>query len=332
MARETKVGLLAGLAFIICFAVILSNRGRSDYLAPQSWLPGESEGQRQPAARSVEPFSQGRASGDPAAQPSGFTISPTGQIVFNTGAGGPAPIVSYDRGAQPWSSAEHAALQSMTEPVVPPPADPNAQRALEEHLARLSAGNGSLPAPASPAIGGPTTSDATQSAQTVSGSVPPSSVEPAARPTAGAVEYVVRAGDTLSKIAESHYRTRSKRMVDAIIDANRGRLANPNEIKVGMSLILPKLEGESGGPKVQRTAHSEVSAPPNSPKADASQMKGKGGFRWYQVRKDDRYASIAREQLGNDARWHEIFELNKDKFPDPNQIREGVRIKIPTTN
>ena len=27
MARETKVGLLAGLAFIICFAVILANRG-----------------------------------------------------------------------------------------------------------------------------------------------------------------------------------------------------------------------------------------------------------------------------------------------------------------
>ena len=28
MARETKIGLLAGLAFIICFAVILSQRGR----------------------------------------------------------------------------------------------------------------------------------------------------------------------------------------------------------------------------------------------------------------------------------------------------------------
>ena len=28
MARETKVGLLAGLAFIICFAIILSNRGQ----------------------------------------------------------------------------------------------------------------------------------------------------------------------------------------------------------------------------------------------------------------------------------------------------------------
>ena len=29
MARETKVGLIAGLAFIICFAVILANRGQT---------------------------------------------------------------------------------------------------------------------------------------------------------------------------------------------------------------------------------------------------------------------------------------------------------------
>ncbi|RME38239.1 MAG: hypothetical protein D6788_07875, partial [Planctomycetota bacterium] len=28
MGRETKVGLLAGMAFIVCFAMILANRGR----------------------------------------------------------------------------------------------------------------------------------------------------------------------------------------------------------------------------------------------------------------------------------------------------------------
>jgi hypothetical protein len=38
---------------------------------------------------------------------------------------------------------------------------------------------------------------------------------------------------------------------------------------------------------------------------------------------------IAREQLGDVRRWREIYELNKDKFPDPQFIREGVRIKLP---
>jgi len=35
--------------------------------------------------------------------------------------------------------------------------------------------------------------------------------------------------------------------------------------------------------------------------------------------------------LGDAARWRELHELNKDKFPDPKMIREGVRIKLPTT-
>ncbi|MEK7756839.1 MAG: LysM domain-containing protein, partial [Planctomycetota bacterium] len=52
-------------------------------------------------------------------------------------------------------------------------------------------------------------------------------------------------------------------------------------------------------------------------------------YRWYQVKKNDRYASIAREQLGDAGRWRELHELNKDKFPNPQSIREGVRIKLP---
>jgi hypothetical protein len=39
--------------------------------------------------------------------------------------------------------------------------------------------------------------------------------------------------------------------------------------------------------------------------------------------------SIAREQLGDAARWKELHLLNRDKFPDPGRIREGVRIKLP---
>ncbi|MCH8242662.1 MAG: hypothetical protein IH897_08635 [Planctomycetes bacterium] len=54
-----------------------------------------------------------------------------------------------------------------------------------------------------------------------------------------------------------------------------------------------------------------------------------GGYRWYQIKKNDRYVSIARNELGNESRWQEIFELNKKKFPDPSRIRSGVRIKLP---
>jgi hypothetical protein len=33
--------------------------------------------------------------------------------------------------------------------------------------------------------------------------------------------------------------------------------------------------------------------------------------------------------LGDAGRWRELHELNKDKFPNPQSIREGVRIKLP---
>lgn len=68
------------------------------------------------------------------------------------------------------------------------------------------------------------------------------------------------------------------------------------------------------------------------PAARAKKDASADGFRSYQVKKNDRYVSIARDQLGDGSRWRELHELNKDKFPDPQQIREGVRIKLPSTS
>ena len=47
------------------------------------------------------------------------------------------------------------------------------------------------------------------------------------------------------------------------------------------------------------------------------------------MKKGDRYATIAREHLGDARRWQEIAELNREIFPDPSKIRYGVRIRLP---
>lgn len=52
------------------------------------------------------------------------------------------------------------------------------------------------------------------------------------------VEYVVKAGDTLSKIAQSVYGDTSK--WTRIHEANRSSIANPNLIRPGQKLIIPK--------------------------------------------------------------------------------------------
>ena len=53
MARETKLGLLVGLGFIICFAIILENRGRRDQVTPQ--MPHELLAQSSGGAEQASP-------------------------------------------------------------------------------------------------------------------------------------------------------------------------------------------------------------------------------------------------------------------------------------
>ena len=120
--------------------------------------------------------------------------------------------------------------------------------------------------------------------------------------------------------------SRSKKSVDQLLTANRGVLDKPESLKAGMVLSIPL--GETSLPaRAALKAASGTAAEPVAASKKAGH--GAGGYRWYQVKPNDRYASIARSELGDAGRWRELFELNKDRFPDPHQIREGVRIRVP---
>jgi nucleoid-associated protein YgaU len=291
MARETKVGLLAGLAFIICFAIILANRGREDSSTTK---------------RSMSP--------DPGTQ------LPAALQQMATRSAGPAPAVS-----QSYSAANHGAavppshLPVGTTRTISPP-----YPGLPDELARVTS-------PVAGAPGGPPERPLTSRTQD-SISSPPGSVSPVAETRAAGPPYTVAPGDTLSKIALAHYGKKSRSTVQAIYEMNRSVLQNPDNLKTGMVLQLPLVDDRAS----QKTepAATVPTAKPRVEEAKITLSKKPAeprtpGFRWYQVRKNDRYMSIAREQLGDGARWRELHEMNKDRFPDPGMIREGVRIKLP---
>jgi nucleoid-associated protein YgaU len=52
--------------------------------------------------------------------------------------------------------------------------------------------------------------------------------------------------------------------------------------------------------------------------------------RSYVVQSGDTLSKIAQELLGDADRWREIFEANEDKIDDPNQIRPGQELDIPS--
>jgi len=341
MARETKVGLLAGLAFIICFAVILANRGQhgpapqamSRYTLPSVTPPGESvvrptvENAGRPPARQLpkNEFTSQRATADqqPTNLPRATRVSET------RGDAGAAA-------EEAWIQAAHASARQLPDDI--PPAEKSAtangtslisssmdagsrQQVLERRLDELAADVASEGKATSVRIG--------------EGKRPPVSQGPSPSPpprgkdaVLRAARYTVKSGDTLSKIAAAHYDSGSPRFINAIFDANRSVLSSPDVLSIGAELVIPSIQGEQESRSAPPLPNTERKAPRSGP---AEHPTADTGHKWYQIKKRDRYASIAREQLGDESRWPEIYELNRDKFPDPGLIREGVRIKLPVS-
>lgn len=373
MARETKVGLLAGLAFIICFAVILANRGANgppglkNSFLPDGGLTLPQMVQRNPAANSpsVADAHRGlnRQPRQPAQSPAATrtprieTLPPGQSYATNDPAPGSGAQLPQSIPPEPARLNPDSALALHTQPVeVPSPAVMNAelQQALtsapgldsmlrNEGQVRMAA----TPAPAS-ALGRIALNETAPGAQPAIQPVTPIQGTP----------YTVKPSDTLSSIASAHYGTRSKRAIETIFDANRNILTDINHVKSGTVLMIPNREAAAiennqltatteSPTKPTATAEriasadkkkSENPAPPGASSKPvvkkvantlAGSEKAAKNFKWYQVKKNDRFASIARDQLGDAGRWQEVYELNKDKFPDPNRIREGVRIKLP---
>ena len=318
MARETKVGLLAGLAFIICFAVILTNRGRESMI-------------EQHFPRGFSGYSN-ESVGDLGVATSADGASSTSQLNpqdrrRNSGLA--------NRTARPQSSTEDRTIsghRGTSRPSVSgrDSSDDEWRQELETRVAELTAAlqekeqapTRPITMTASPAVNpqervaNETNIDTTATRQPAD-----------ATPTADPVRYRVVKGDTLSSIAHRHYGTRSATIINAIFDANRSQLASPGQVRADSTLVLPEVQGfptPSTEPSQRVVDHNRSSQPPAKREAPASKR-----FRWYQIQKNDRYASIARRELGDEKRWPELHELNKDKFPDAGHIREGVRIKIP---
>jgi nucleoid-associated protein YgaU len=62
---------------------------------------------------------------------------------------------------------------------------------------------------------------------------------------------------------------------------------------------------------------------------EAAKEKIRARAKTYVIKAGDTLAKIAKEFYGDEGRWKEIAEANKDAIPDPNQIKVGQKITIP---
>lgn len=135
-------------------------------------------------------------------------------------------------------------------------------------------------------------------------------------------KYVIKPGDRLIDIAEYEYDDGD--LWKAIKAANPK--LDENRLLVGTTIELPsRAEAET----LMRAA-SEAAAPrpptegppPVRPAANSTATT-------YVVGHGDTLIKIARNTLGDEERWREIYELNRDKLESPDVIQLGMKLKLP---
>ena len=117
----------------------------------------------------------------------------------------------------------------------------------------------------------------------------------------------VAAGDTLSDLARRHLG--SARHWQRLLEANRDQIDAPELIRPGMVLRLPQSSDAAPRGSVERTTRS------------------RGGQ--YTVKPGDSLWQIARAQLGDGNRYHEIYDRNRDRLADENDLTVGQTLNLP---
>jgi LysM repeat protein len=142
---------------------------------------------------------------------------------------------------------------------------------------------------------------------------------PPARPATPEKTYVVKPGDTLSRIASTLLP--GKGGLKAILDANKDVLPDPHRLKPSMTLKIP-----AAIPVVaDKTDKTDKTDPRGALKAESTLADSK---KEYTVQGGDTLERIARKLFNDGRKWREIYEWNRDQLSDPSRLREGQVLRI----
>lgn len=149
------------------------------------------------------------------------------------------------------------------------------------------------PTPAQVASSQPTTSAPAPVATPAPTPTQAPTTQVASAPRGDVRSFTVKAGQTLSDVAQELLGDRGRWR--EVYEANRDRIPDPDHVRAGLTLIFP-------------TTGAATSRPASSPRETVATP---AGGKSYTVAKGDTLYSIARKELGNGNRWREIKTLNR---------------------
>lgn len=305
MTRETKIGLLVGLAFIIVIGILLSEHLTTSTETPSAALAMAGGNVRQgvvaPGVRQVMPPApiDTPAAGPVVPIPTRGDLTPgTAEVAI----GGPAAPPAADGS-----------------PIVISPAAPD-NRAV---LVRPPLGN-DVVVTRPPAVPGSIEDIANRAGEPL---VPVNNGPNSTNPT-NTRQYKAQPGDTLVRIASLLSGGNTKANRDAIVKLNPTLQKDPNKIIAGRTYLLP-LDGKTPAP-----ALVDAKKPADAPKIDNviaknDASKPADASYLYTVKAGDSLTKIALEQLGTTTAVAAIKEMNQDVLKGSDVIKIDMKLKLP---
>lgn len=319
MTRETKIGLLVGLAFIIVIGILLSDHVTMTSQPPQAALAEAGPNVRQAVA--VPSVSNSAVS---PLTPENVTPQQTVLIQQDLHQPQPAPQVNVRVGgsdqpaiavATPDAAAPAAAI-SQDNPVQQP-AQPYISQLPQNGDQRLPGQVAMDPLQQTARNHGEALIPADNRTNTGTADIH------ANDRTVSTQEYVVVAGDTLSKLAGRFYGANTKANRDLIVQANPSLKENPNLLIVGRAYLIPSQKITAA---VSPSPTQAVAAA--APQQSAQNAAALNSYN-YQVQSGDSLWKIATEQLGDAGQVATIKTLNQDLLKGSDVVRVGMTLKLP---
>jgi nucleoid-associated protein YgaU len=362
VTKETKIGLLVGLAFIILFAIILSEKGSSNKIQPPSTLtiakaPGADDN---PLGQGDEPLS--RAGRLPVASDLPSPIQPADREPTNvalnaTSSGQPIPA-----DGDPISPLPASVVDRLNAPKISPSTVAEDTSPLETESMSLNQALAAALETPSETSSTPPVEDDVDPKTDRSRTSPSRNTRQADTSMKIMAVHTVQPGESLGKIAARYYGRSTPARVDAIFNANRDVLNSIHSVRAKDELKIPQLDvtQQIAFEPVSHFAPQEIPTNRSAaretevripipmdaravPVADRSRAQRDAAdatdagrsdarpsdFRWYRVRTKDTLSRIAQRELGDEGRFVEIYLLNKDIIQNKNKIKPGMKIRLP---
>jgi nucleoid-associated protein YgaU len=137
--------------------------------------------------------------------------------------------------------------------------------------------------------------------------------------------HTVQRGDSYWSIARRYYG--GGRYFRALAAWNRSRIADPNDLRPGMKVLIP--EQDVLQQRFPALLGGSYAPGQRTPSLRAGFFMSRDGQPMYRVGRNDTLSSIAEAHLGRASRWRQIYGMNRDRLQNADHLQLGLELRLP---